>query len=47
MASLEHDTESHSDGFEVDYEIINDGTYEDLERKVDEILTEIESERER
>src|SRR5690606_14194732 len=42
MASLDHDTESHSDGFEVDYEIINDGTYEDLERKVDEIISKLQ-----
>ena len=43
MASLGHDTESHSDGFEVDYEIINDGTYEDLERKVDEIISKLQA----
>jgi dephospho-CoA kinase len=36
-ADLEHETESHIDGFAVDYEIHNDGSVDDLQRKVDEI----------
>jgi dephospho-CoA kinase len=38
---LEHETESHIDGFAVDYEIVNDGSVDDLKRKVDEIVEEI------
>lgn len=36
--NLAHDTEQHVDRFEVDYEIINDGSLDDLKRKVDEML---------
>ncbi len=36
-----HETESHVDGFAVDYEIANDGTVDDLKRKVDEMVDEI------
>lgn len=38
---LSHDTEQHVDGFEVDYEIVNDGTIDELYAKVDALLTEI------
>jgi len=38
LADLTHDTEQHTDGFEVDYEIVNEGTIADLERKVDEMV---------
>src|SRR5699024_5910783 len=41
--SLEHETESHIDGFEVDYEIVNGGNLEVLGRKVDEIMSEIKA----
>jgi dephospho-CoA kinase len=40
-ADLEHETESHIDGFAVDYEIVNDGTIDDLKRIVDEIMEAI------
>jgi hypothetical protein len=38
---MEHETELAIDGFEVDYEIVNDGTVDDLKRKIDEILEAI------
>jgi dephospho-CoA kinase len=41
-ADLEHETESHIDGFAVDYEIHNDGTVDDLKRKLDEIMEAIQ-----
>jgi dephospho-CoA kinase len=37
-ADLEHETESHIDGFAVDYEVANDGSVADLQQKVDEIM---------
>jgi dephospho-CoA kinase len=40
-ADLEHETESHIDGFAVDYTIENSGTIDDLKRKVDEIMEAI------
>jgi dephospho-CoA kinase len=36
-----HDTELHVDKFEVDYEIVNDGTIEELYEQVDEVLTKL------
>lgn len=38
---LTHETESHIEGFTVDYEIANDGTVEDLWAKVDEMINAI------
>ncbi|MDQ0270752.1 dephospho-CoA kinase [Cytobacillus purgationiresistens] len=38
---LAHDTEQHVDGFTVDYEIVNDGTLDELHAKVDAMLDEI------
>ena len=38
---LEHVTESAIDGFAVDYEIVNDGSVDDLQRKIDEIMEAI------
>src|SRR5690625_3647293 len=40
-SSLAHETESHVDGFAVDYEIVNDSDYAELERQVDEIMNAI------
>jgi dephospho-CoA kinase len=40
-ADLEHETESHIDSFEVGHEVINDGTVDDLKRKIDEIMEAI------
>jgi dephospho-CoA kinase len=40
---LAHETELAIDGFAVDYEIVNDGTVDDLKRKIDEILAEVNS----
>lgn len=37
-SDLEHETESHIDGYTSDYEIYNDGSIDDLKRKVDEIM---------
>lgn len=41
LADLEHDTESYVDSFEVDYEIVNDGTLAELYAKTDELITQI------
>ena len=38
---LAHETELAIDGFDVDYEIVNDGMVDDLKRKIDEILEAI------
>jgi dephospho-CoA kinase len=40
-ADLEHETESHIDGFAVDYTVENNGTVDDLKRKIDEIMEAI------
>lgn len=40
-ADLTHETEQAIEGFKVDYEIVNDGTVEDLRAKVEEIIAEI------
>jgi dephospho-CoA kinase len=42
-ADLTHETESHIDGFAVDYEFVNDGTKAELLRKVDELISGIVS----
>jgi len=44
LAQLEHETESYVDSFEVDYELINDGSLADLWANVDEIVAEIMTE---
>jgi dephospho-CoA kinase len=41
LADLTHETESHVDGFAADYEIVNDGTLDELYAKVDEIMAEL------
>jgi dephospho-CoA kinase len=44
-ADLEHETESYIDGFTVDFEIINDGSVDELKRKIDEVLAKIKEAR--
>jgi dephospho-CoA kinase len=39
---LEHETEQAIDGFEVDAEIVNDGSVDDLKRKIDGIMGAIQ-----
>lgn len=41
LRDLTHDTESHVDGFAVEYEIVNDGSLDDLYAKIDAIMREI------
>jgi dephospho-CoA kinase len=41
-ADLEHETESHIDGFEVDFTIYNDGTVDELKEQIEEIITKLE-----
>ncbi|ANY67715.1 hypothetical protein BBD42_15510 [Paenibacillus sp. BIHB 4019] len=41
LSDMTHDTESHANGFAVDYEVENGGTLADLYAKIDEIMAEI------
>ena len=43
---LTHETEQYVDGFSVDYDVLNDGSTSELERKIDELMSEIKSGRE-
>jgi dephospho-CoA kinase len=38
---LEHETEKAIDSFSVDYEIVNDGSVDNLKAKVDEVINEV------
>jgi hypothetical protein len=38
---LAHSTELEIDNFDVDYEVVNDGTVADLQTKIDEIISQI------
>jgi dephospho-CoA kinase len=38
---LEHETEKAIDGFAVDFDVVNDGSVDDLKRKIDEIMEAI------
>jgi dephospho-CoA kinase len=40
-ADLEHETESHIDGFAVEYEIVNDGSVDALKIQVDAIIAQM------
>lgn len=41
LRDLTHDTESHARSFDVDYEIVNDGTLAELYAKVDAVIAEV------
>lgn len=40
-STLNHETESHTDGFDVDYEIINDRSLAELYAQIDEVMTSL------
>jgi dephospho-CoA kinase len=40
-ADLEHETESHVDSFDCEYEIVNAGSLDDLKAQIDSILAQI------
>jgi dephospho-CoA kinase len=42
LRDLTHDTESHTDGFAVDYEVVNDGSLAELYAQIDVIMDVIE-----
>ena len=41
LRDLSHETEQHWRTFDADFEIVNDGTLADLERKIDDTMTNI------
>jgi dephospho-CoA kinase len=41
LEDLTHSTEAHTDGFSVDYELVNDGSIDELKRQIDVIMAQI------
>lgn len=41
LRDLTHETESHTDGFAVDYEVVNDGSLAELHAQIDAVMTDI------
>lgn len=44
LRDLTHDTESHVEGFDVDFDVVNSGTLAELYAQIDEIMTRLTTE---